>query len=524
MRKNLPVTNRERPVQPGQRLITTTTLKGVITYANDDFVEISGFTAEELVGQAHNIIRHPDVPPAVFAHMWSQLKAGRSWMGIVKNRSKNGDFYWVNAFVTPVMEDNSIVGYESVRVMASPREIERATALYNRLNSNRKAVPANWRGVIRSLVPGMFCACVAAVTAYGLGLPGIFLGIALGAPVGFTLQRRREQRMGRVLDAKGDAINDPLLAQMFVDEGGAYGQLQMTLLSYEARLRTFLSRVEDYTRQLEVQAKQGAELSEASLAQLERQRAETDQIAAAINEMTAASQEVASNVARTAEASRIANEQAEKGMGVVSHVRESMDMLFASIDAATTVIHDLAAGARDIGSVVDVIHKIADQTNLLALNAAIEAARAGESGRGFAVVADEVRSLAKGTAESTEEIHKLVSTLQDAAERAVSTMSVGSEQAGRSQEYVVEAENALTQIRSAIHQVGMMSEQIASAAEEQSAVAEEINRSITSVAILSDHTAEEARNQTELSVGLAATAKSQTDLISRFTQRGQAPQ
>ena len=104
MRNNQPVTQRERTFPAQQRLISTTDAKGVITYCNDAFVEISGFSREELVRAPHNLVRHPDVPAAVFAHMWGTLKQGLPWMGIVKNRCKTGDHYWVNAYVTPIFE------------------------------------------------------------------------------------------------------------------------------------------------------------------------------------------------------------------------------------------------------------------------------------------------------------------------------------------------------------------------------------------------------------------------------------
>ena len=116
MRNNQPITQRERTFPAQQRLISTTNAKGVITYCNDAFVEISGFTREELTGAPHNLVRHPDVPPAVFAHMWQTLKQGQPWMGIVKNRCKSGDHYWVNAYVTPIFDNNQVVGFESVRV------------------------------------------------------------------------------------------------------------------------------------------------------------------------------------------------------------------------------------------------------------------------------------------------------------------------------------------------------------------------------------------------------------------------
>src|SRR5690606_30201847 len=115
MRKNLPITQHERVYPADRRLISTTDLKGRITYCNEAFIEICGFSREELMRAPHNLVRHPDVPPAVFAHMWETLKAGRPWMGIVKNRCKNGDHYWVNAYVVPMLENGKVIGYESVR-------------------------------------------------------------------------------------------------------------------------------------------------------------------------------------------------------------------------------------------------------------------------------------------------------------------------------------------------------------------------------------------------------------------------
>lgn len=115
MRINQPVTQQERTFSPDVKLISTTDLRGIIQHCNDDFVKISGFTRDELIGQPHNIVRHPDMPPLAYKIMWEHLKAGRPWMGLVKNRSKNGDYYWVDAYVTPVTEHGKVIGYESVR-------------------------------------------------------------------------------------------------------------------------------------------------------------------------------------------------------------------------------------------------------------------------------------------------------------------------------------------------------------------------------------------------------------------------
>lgn len=137
MRMNLPVTEHERTFPSEQRLISTTDLNSRITYCNDAFVTISGFTYDELVGQPHNLVRHPDMPPAVFGHMWDTIKQGKPWMGVVKNRAKNGDYYWVSAYVTAVYEQGRISGYESVRSVPTREQIRRAEALYARLRAGR---------------------------------------------------------------------------------------------------------------------------------------------------------------------------------------------------------------------------------------------------------------------------------------------------------------------------------------------------------------------------------------------------
>lgn len=519
MRKNLPITDKELIVRADQRLITATNLKGVITYCNDAFIEVSGFSREELLGQAHNLIRHPDVPQVVFAHLWTYLKQGRNWMGVVKNRCKNGDYYWVNAFITPIREGNEIVGYESVRTKATPEQIDRTQRFYKRLNSNGKAIPVNWKRYLITLTPGTLTCLLGALGVYTLGPLGLIPAVALAAPVGMILQHYRDRKLISLFSESEGSIDDPLLTQMYTGQQGAMGQLQMVLYSHDARLRTCITRVEDFTEQLRKQALHSNELSRRSHEQLDKQRAETDMVAAAINEMSAASHEVANNVSLTAEATHVANQQANKGKHVASQAREAIEILSASVSSAATAATQLANDAQEIGSVVDVIKGIADQTNLLALNAAIEAARAGEQGRGFAVVADEVRALAKRTTDSTEQIHHLIENLQQATGRTVQTMTAGQEQADKGVAHVIEADEALDGIREAINQVTAMGEQIASAAEEQSAVAEEINRNISNIAALSDQSATQAQQNARISEELADTATSQSALVARFIHR-----
>ncbi|WAL79723.1 PAS domain-containing protein [Shewanella sp. DAU305] len=137
MRKNLPITGNERTFPKEQQLISSTDIKGTILHCNDAFIAISGFSREELVGSPHNIVRHPDMPEAAFKTMWSYLLQGKPWMGLVKNRCKNGDYYWVNAYVTPVTEHGRVVGYESVRSMPSREQVAYAERLYTAINTGK---------------------------------------------------------------------------------------------------------------------------------------------------------------------------------------------------------------------------------------------------------------------------------------------------------------------------------------------------------------------------------------------------
>lgn len=140
MKINLPVTGRNVDVAPDANILSTTDLTSAITYANDDFIRISGYSRDELLGAPHNLLRHPDMPAQAFAHMWQTLKGGRSWMGLVKNRCKNGDHYWVSAYVTPVTQNGAAVEYQSVRT----RRIR--GRLRQRSGRMRSCARGGWRG------------------------------------------------------------------------------------------------------------------------------------------------------------------------------------------------------------------------------------------------------------------------------------------------------------------------------------------------------------------------------------------
>ncbi len=192
MRTNLPVTQQEYLLREGMTIVSRTDTKGRITYVNDDFLEASGFESAELIGQPHNLVRHPDMPEEAFEDMWVALKAGRPWSGLVKNRRKNGDHYWVVANATPLREGDAVVGYMSVRTRPTREQVEAASALYRRFKEGRAQGWAirDGQGVRTGLVDrwrrfvgGWSLGWRFAVPALGLVLGAGLLGWAAGRPV-----------------------------------------------------------------------------------------------------------------------------------------------------------------------------------------------------------------------------------------------------------------------------------------------------------------------------------------------------
>lgn len=521
MRNNQPVTQREISLAPSQKLISATDVQGMITYCNDAFVDISGFERSDLIGAPQNIVRHPDVPPAVFAHMWSALKQGLPWMGIVKNRSKSGDHYWVNAYVTPIFEGRKVVGFESVRVKPTADEIRRAQALYRRISQGKSAVPPQdtWLPTLLNCLPFLATAVAGSVAGLFLSAPlAIAVAVAVAVPVGVIGTQVRQRATLRVLASVEPSTSDALIAQMYSDERGPQARLETAFLSQAARLKTCLTRLQDSAEQLSALAVQSDQLATASSKGLDRQRVETEQVSAAVNQMAATTQEVASHVQRTADATQQANLLTGRGREIARDTREAIERLSAVVGETGITVAQLARDSDEIGSVVDVIKGIADQTNLLALNAAIEAARAGDMGRGFAVVADEVRQLAQRTSHSTTQIHGLISKLQASSNNAVQSMENGHRQAQEGVAWVLEADQALVGISEAVSHITDMTTQIAAATEEQSAVAEEISRNITTIAELADQTSLQAHQSTGLSKKLTHTASTQYALVERFNR------
>jgi aerotaxis receptor len=514
MRTNLPVTQHEYQFPGTETLLSTTDTASHISYANAAFMRTSGFATEELMGQPHNMVRHPDMPVEAFADMWRSLKEGQSWTALVKNRRKNGDHYWVRANAAPMRRNGQIVGYLSVRTKPQRAEIEATDELYRRFKEGRAPGLAFHRGlIVRTGVMRFVSALQLMPAAWRVRLPLLLVGAAMGVALSFSgLGGASLAVMGAavagsllIADLFIEAqITSPLKKIMGVAQQVASGEAAQDLnlnrcdeVGLIARainqsglnLQSLVADVYEQVSSVQVASREIASANNDLSSRTEQTASNLEQTAAAMEQQTATVRQNADTAQQASQLANAATQVATKGGEAMSNVVATMALISSS--------------SRKIADIISVIDGIAFQTNILALNAAVEAARAGEQGRGFAVVASEVRSLAGRSAAAAKEIKGLIDDSVDKVESgtrlvadAGQTMTEVVNQVKRVNDLIAEITVAskeqtlgISQVGQAVAQLDEMTQQNAAMVEQSSAAAtsmsEQAQRLVDAVKVFS---------------------------------------
>lgn len=313
-----------------------------------------------------------------------------------------------------------------------------------------------------------------------------------------------------------DVAAGDLSKNVVVQGNDEVSRLQQALSGMQLNLRQTIQQISESATLLASAAEELDAVTNESSRGLQQQNNEIEQAATAVNEMTAAVEEVARNAVSTSEASRLSSHSALEGRNRVSETLSSIQQMTRDVAVSSDQVRSLAQQSQAIGKVLDVIQAIAQQTNLLALNAAIEAARAGEAGRGFAVVADEVRALAHRTQTSAQEIEVMVGGIQNDTEQAVISMQNSSSKAEATLDVAQSAGQALEEITQAINEISERNLVIASAAEEQAQVAREVDRNLVNIRDLSLQSTTGADQTTTASHELSRLAVDLNKMVTRF--------
>lgn len=580
MKVNMPVTQKEKVYGDDVSIISMTDTKGLITYVNADFMDVAGYSRDELMGKPHNIVRHPDMPAVAFKDLWDTVKTGKPWRGIVKNRCKNGDHYWVDAYVTPVHQKGQLVGYQSVRTKPSRQQISDAEALYKKLNagnvkelpkrlhlkdiSARSRIIISTSAIILTLLAALFLhnrtttrqldslqqsmnltqqlndgvagdssqrtvqerltqqqtllsQATASIQSSSSWISGLMIVMLVLIVVYASLIVRSVLLpMKQITGIAKRLAGGDLQQNITVDANDEIGEMLQSMKMLQARFKTVIGQISESSLQLASASEQLSRMGNDTLGRMHEQHAQTDQVATAMNEMAATVQEVARNTAQTADAAHVASDEANAGSQTVTSTTQAVTDLSTAIEDSGVVIHRLQEYSKNIGRIIEVITAIAEQTNLLALNAAIEAARAGEAGRGFAVVADEVRGLAQKTQTATQEISGTLNELTGGVSDAVVAMDNANHNTRQVIARADETRDALSRIIDGIGTITNMTTQVATATEQQSSVAEEMNQNITHISQLTEMTTQGAEEIAHAGTHLSSMAAEFQKLLGNF--------
>lgn len=479
MRLNAPVTDIEFPLSDDRTIISTTDLSGNITYANPYFIEVSGFSEKELIGAPQNILRHPDMPRAAFADMWATIKSGLPWTAMVKNRRKTGDYYWVLANVTPVVERGKPVGYMSVRIKPSREQVKAGDALYRKtaagykltLRQGRVVMPGlpgkilEWMRLsmgtrvtlaLSFLIVSMGAIGLSAWSAgwnSGLGLRIVALAAVNGAVAAWFwhfVTRQLLAPLQQAIKVAQAMAGGDMTARIETERTDEIGQLLRALRQTNIVFRSIVGDIRDSFQQMRTAT---GELSAGN----QHLSGRTDSQAASLEETAASMEELATTVGQNAK-------RATQGNDVVATALATAEKGGAAMERVVATMGDISDASGKISDIVSIINGIASQTNLLALNAAVEAARAGEAGRGFAVVASEVRALAQRSATAAAEISQLI--------------HASTEKVGAGSLLAREAGETMRDIIAAVNQVAGIMAEVSSASLEQNVGIGQVNQAI----------------------------------------------
>lgn len=517
MKINLPVTNKRINFGKDVKIISFTDLKGIITKVNKAFTDISGYSEEELMGQPHNIVRHPDMPPAAFALMWATIKQGKPFMAVVKNRAKTGDYYWVNAFISPVFENGEIIGYESVRYPPDQRDVERSEIIYKKLMKGERLTPRipyppkSYQFAFGGAVVALGLFFLHPVAGFGAALLLPFLSVAHQR---YIMQRKIHNMIKLLPSVYDHPVSRLCYSHDREDE--VMSGLRLAILTNNANMMSMINRVEDAIDIIVDKANASADLSHQSAGDITRQSDMVQSIMEAISTMNSMLEELSNSVNSTDKFAYETQEQVEDTFQATQNNKQALSDISDGANNLVDVVQQLARSADKISELLRTIVDISDHTNLLALNASIEAARAGELGRGFAVVADEVRALAIKSKSCTAEINICVTDLIKNSQKAVSASQDSLALSDAGHEAIVDSARKFDEIKSHISRITEMTHTMNTTIATQASVASQIESDASHVNDLAQECSSIAQESDKSLMAARKTLQNLDDMVHRF--------